>query len=82
MAQYVQDRLTAWEQADTGEVVIVVHRPADEAPLAAARRILEEDGRFAQIWEAHSGCTVACHCGPNTIGVMFLRHKNDISGGS
>ena len=46
------------------------------------KRILEEDGRFAQIWEAHSGCTVACHCGPNTIGVMFLRHKNDISGGS
>ncbi len=82
MAQYVQDRLAAWEPADTGEVVIVVHPPADEAPLAAARQALEKDGRFAQIWEAHSGCTVACHCGPNTIGVMFLRHKNDTSRGS
>lgn len=81
MAQYVQDRLAAWEPADTGDVVIVVHPPADEAPLAAARRVLENDGRFAQIWEAHSGCTVACHCGPNTIGVMFLRYKDSVSGG-
>ncbi len=73
MAQYVRDRLAAWKPEDTGDVVIVVHPPADEAPLAAARRALEEDGRFVQIWEAYSGCTVACHCGPNTIGVMFLR---------
>lgn len=79
MAQYVQDRLAAWEPGDTGDVAIVVHPPADEAPLAAARQALEEDGRFAQIWEAHSGCTVACHCGPNTIGVMFLRR--DTTGG-
>lgn len=73
MAQYVRDRLAAWKPEDTGDVVIVVHPPADEAPLAAARRALEEDGRFVQIWEAYSGCTVACHCGPNTIGVMFLQ---------
>lgn len=73
MAQYVRDRLAAWSPEDTGDVAIVVHPPADGAPLAAARRTLEEDGRFAQIWEAYSGCTVACHCGPNTIGVMFLR---------
>ena len=81
MAQYVRDRLAAWEPGETGDAVIVVHPPADEAPLAAARRALEEDGRFAQIWEAYSGCTVACHCGPNTIGVMFLRRDGGTKGG-
>ena len=73
MEQYTLDRLAAWSPEDTGDVVIVVHPPADKAPLAAARRVLEADGRFSQIWEAYSGCTVACHCGPDTIGVMFLR---------
>jgi len=81
MSQYVRDRLAAWKPEDTGDVVIVVHPPADEAPLAAARRALEEDGRFSRIWEAHSGCTVACHCGPNTIGVMFLRRDSNTMGG-
>ena len=81
MSQYVRDRLAAWRPEDTGDVVIVVHPPADEAPLAAARRALEEDGRFPRIWEAHSGCTVACHCGPNTIGVMFLRRDSNTMGG-
>lgn len=80
MSQYVRDRLAAWKPEDTGDVVIVVHPPADEAPLAAARRALEEDGRFTRIWEAHSGCTVACHCGPNTIGVMFLRRDGSTTG--
>lgn len=78
MAQYVRDRLSSWDPADKGDVVIVVHPPADQAPLAAARRALEEDGRFARIWEAYSGCTVACHCGPNTIGVMFLRRRDGL----
>lgn len=82
MAQYVRDRLATWKQEDTGDVVIVVHPPADEAPLAAAHRALKEDGRFTQIWEAYSGCTVACHCGPNTIGIMFLRYMSSAPGGS
>lgn len=81
MEQYTLDRLTAWSPGDTEDVVIVVHPPADKAPLAAARRVLETDGRFPQIWEAYSGCTVACHCGPNTIGVMFLRRGSSASGG-
>lgn len=82
MAQYARDRLATCEPGNTGDVVIVVHPPADKAPLAAARRALAEDGRFAQIWEAHSGCTVACHCGPNTIGIMFLRYMSSVPEGS
>ena len=40
--------------------------------VAATIRTLQEDGRFRAVYEARTGCTVACHCGPNTIGVMFL----------
>ena len=46
------------------DMAIVVHH--------AAIRTLEEDVRFRAVYEARTGCTVACHCGPNTIGVMFL----------
>ena len=35
--------------------------------------ILRQDGRFDEIFEAKAGCTIFCHCGPGTLGVVFLR---------
>lgn len=54
------------------DTVIVVHPDADRAAVDATLRTLREDGRFEHIYESRTGCTVACHCGPNTIGVMFM----------
>ena len=28
---------------------------------------------FQEIIEAKAGCTIFCHCGPGTLGVIFLR---------
>jgi fatty acid-binding protein DegV len=30
-------------------------------------------GNFANIYETTAGCTVSCHCGPGTLGVLFVR---------
>lgn len=79
MERYVRDRLSAYGPGETGDVVVLAHPPADERFLAVARRVLREDGRFSVILEGLSGCTVACHCGPNTIGVMFLPTGNPVS---
>ena len=38
-----------------------------------ARRILQEDGRFGRILETKAGCTIFCHSGPGTLGVVLLR---------
>ena len=27
---------------------------------------------FQEIHETYVGCTVACHCGPGTLGVLFI----------
>ena len=55
-----------------GDIAIVVHPAADRDAVEATIRTLKEDGRFRAVYEARTGCTVACHCGPNTIGVMFM----------
>ena len=44
-----------------------------ERICAIAREILHQDGRFDEIIEAKAGCTIFCHCGPDTLGVIFLR---------
>lgn len=70
--QYTKDRLAQCKDVRTDRVFIV-HPDAEPAAIEAARCALMEDGRFEKIDVIRAGCTVACHCGPNTLGVMFLR---------
>ena len=70
--QYTADRLQ--DYCGTNGIAIVVHPAAQAEAVAAACRVLEQDGRFEQIIVARAGCTVACHCGANTVGVMFFKN--------
>lgn len=45
----------------------------DDHLASIAREVLRQDGRFQEIIEAKAGCTIFCHCGPGTLGVIFLR---------
>lgn len=71
MVQYTKE-LLEHSPNSRGDIAIVVHPAADRAAVDATLLTLKEDGRFKAVYEARTGCTVACHCGPNTIGVMFM----------
>jgi fatty acid-binding protein DegV len=45
----------------------------DEDCLAAAKATIEQYGNFNTVYETTAGCTVSCHCGPGTLGVLFVR---------
>lgn len=70
--QYTRERLAACSEV-CADLVIVAHPDAEQPAIDAAKQALSEDGRFNQVMEARAGCTVSCHCGPNTLGVMFFR---------
>lgn len=72
VGDYVRDRLRDRKDLDAHMAFIVDTCPGDEL-ASIAREILEEDGRFERIYEAKAGCTIFCHCGPNTLGVVLLR---------
>lgn len=72
VADYVHERIRDRADLDTGRVFLVDTCPEDGL-ADIARRILREDGRFGEILEAKAGCTIFCHCGPNTLGLVFLR---------
>ena len=71
MVQYTKELLEHSPNI-RGDIAIVVHPAADRAAVDATLLTLKEDGRFKAVYEARTGCTVACHCGANTIGVMFM----------
>ena len=72
VGDYVRDRLRDRTDLDCSRAFLVDTCPGDEL-AAIAREVLREDGRFGEILEAKAGCTIFCHCGPNTLGLILLR---------
>lgn len=70
--QYVRDRLAHPETIEMSRIFIT-HSGVAESSLAAARKAVEECGNFQEILITRAGCTVSSHCGPGTIGVLFIR---------
>ena len=72
VADYIRERLAGRTDLDMRRAFLV-DTCQDDRLAAIAREILKEDGRFEEIIEAKAGCTIFCHCGPGTLGVIFLR---------
>lgn len=72
--QYTKERLATCSEV-CPDVVFIAHPDAEQPAIEAAKQALAEDERFENVIEARAGCTVACHCGPNTLGIMFFRNE-------
>ena len=72
LPMYVKDRLANREDLDGG-ILFVTKTPVDEASYAACMKAVNEYGKFDVVYETNAGCTVSCHCGPGTLGVLFVR---------
>ena len=70
---YVKDRLEGREDLNT-DTAFVVMSIIPEDCYQAAMDAMQEYGNFAQIHKASAGCTVSSHCGPGTLGVVFVRN--------
>ncbi len=56
------------------ERVYITYPSATPEMVEAAKRVLEERG-FKTIIEGHAGATIATHCGPKTLGVLFINKE-------
>ena len=72
MAAYVKDRLTGREDLDEDKLFIT-HTDVSEESLEAVRDGVAQLGHFQNVYETVAGCTVSCHCGPGTMGILFVR---------
>ena len=68
---YIQDKL---EELDTIEPhrIFVTHSDTDFEIVAAAVEYIQSLQYFDEILETHAGSTIANHCGPNCLGVLFF----------
>ena len=72
LATYVKERLADRDDIHRG-ILFVTKTEVSDACYDAVMAAVEENGHFAHVYETTAGCTVSCHCGPGTLGVLFVR---------
>ena len=72
LSNYVKERLDGREDIDEDTLFITYTVVSDEAH-AAVKTAIAEHGHFNKVYETTAGCTISCHCGPGTLGILFVR---------
>ncbi len=72
LAGYVKDRLDGRDDIIRKEL-FVTYTPVTPECAAAVDAAVESYGHFDAVYHTEAGCTVSCHCGPGTLGVLFVR---------
>ena len=68
---YVKDMEPALKTAQT-ERVFITHSGCDKEIVDSVRAYLESLGHFDEILETRAGAVISSHCGPGTLGVLFI----------
>ena len=72
LSSYVKERLAGREDIDRG-ILFVTQTEVSDTCYEAVMAAVAENGNFEKTYETVAGCTVSCHCGPGTLGVLFVR---------
>jgi len=72
LASYVKDRLDGRDDL-TRELLFLTYTTINDECRQAVLNGIEQYGHFAELEECTAGCTISCHCGPETLGILFIR---------
>ncbi len=75
LLNYVRDRLRDRQDLCLDRI-FVTHTPTPRETVDAVLEAVGSLAPFHDIIETDAGSTIACHCGPNTLGILFIRDKN------
>ena len=69
---YIRDKLQGRDDLVTDRIFIT-HPAASVKSVETACSAVRHYATFKEVIETKAGCTISCHCGPKTLGILFLR---------
>lgn len=69
---YVRERLSNRDDIDRSRVFIT-HSGCPAETVRRVREVIDACCPFDEVLETVAGCTISNHCGPGTLGVLFIR---------
>ena len=71
LIQYVRNKLKGRSDLDLRRVFIT-HSGSPESDIQAVKKEVQRCADFKEIYVTRANCTISTHCGPRTLGVLFL----------
>jgi DegV family protein with EDD domain len=72
LMKYVDDQLKGRTDLILDRVFVTHSGMDDPASIDRVVARIKELQPFGEIYVTQASCTISCHCGPNTLGVLFL----------
>lgn len=71
LEQYVEEELLKYDNIDDS-LVFITHSGIDKSYVELVKKTIERVHPFKEYHETIASCTISCHCGPNTLGILFM----------
>lgn len=72
--EYVRERLKGRHDLER-ERLFIAYTTWEDSLLEAVQREATKYLPFKQIFFLRAGCTISSHCGPNTVGLFYIRNQ-------
>lgn len=71
LLQYMEDTIAKYDNIDPARV-FVTHAGANPEYVDAVYQAVKAKNIFKEVHITRASCTISSHCGPNTLGVLFM----------
>ena len=71
LVKYVEDQLARYDNIDT-EKIFITHSVIAPELVDIVRDTINRTMHFDNIYDTDASCTISSHCGPATLGILFL----------
>lgn len=71
LMSYVEDTLNRLPNYDD-DIIFITHTSTKKEYIDAVKKYLKENTTFKKIYDTDASCTISCHCGPDTIGILYM----------
>ncbi|MBR4991070.1 MAG: DegV family protein [Oscillospiraceae bacterium] len=72
LTTYVKEHLEGREDIDRSKL-FVIQTVVSEECYNGVLEAVNTYGNFETVYESTAGCTISCHCGPGTLGILLVR---------
>ena len=73
LVTYVKERLEGREDIDYSMPIFITQTKVSDEAFTGVKEAVSAYGKFDTVYATTAGCTISCHCGPGTLGVLFVR---------
>ncbi|MBQ9765339.1 MAG: DegV family protein [Lachnospiraceae bacterium] len=71
LCKYAQEKLAEYNNIKTDRIFIT-HSGIEDEYVDMVREVVKKNLPFKEVHVTKASCTISCHCGPRTLGILFM----------